>query len=65
LAIRKRIKSLFNPPVYQGWGIKRRYFEGWYFKLVNASETKAYAFIPGIAMEETGESHAFIQLLDG
>ncbi len=51
--------------MYQGWGNTKRYFEGWYFKLVNASETKAYAFIPGIAMEETGESHAFIQLLDG
>lgn len=33
--------------------------------MVNASETKAFAFIPGIAMKETGESHAFIQLLDG
>ncbi len=51
--------------MYQGWGNTRQYFEGWYFKLVNASETKAYAFIPGIAMEESGESHAFIQLLDG
>ncbi len=51
--------------MYQGWGNTRRYFEGWYFKVVNASETEAYAFIPGIAMEESGESHAFIQLLDG
>lgn len=65
MAIRKKIKALFNPPIFQGWGIKRRYFEGWYFKVVNASETKAFAFIPGIAMEESGESHAFIQFLDG
>lgn len=65
MAIRKRIKSLFNPSMYQGWGIKKRYFEGWYFKVVNASETKAFVFIPGIAMDESGKSHAFIQLLDG
>ena len=51
--------------MYQGWGNTRRYFEGWYFKVVNASETRAFAFIPGIAMEESGESHAFVQLLDG
>jgi tocopherol cyclase len=51
--------------MYQGWGIRSRYFEGWYFKVVNASETRAFAFIPGIAMEESGESHAFVQILDG
>ncbi len=65
MAIRKKIRSLFNPSIYQGWGNKKRYFEGWYFKVVNASETRAFAFIPGIAMEESGESHAFVQLLDG
>lgn len=65
MSITTKMKSLFNPPMYQGWGVSRRYFEGWYIKVVNASETRAYAFIPGIAMEETGESHSFIQLLDG
>jgi len=65
MAIRKKIKSLFNPSMYQGWGIKRKYFEGWYFKVVNASETRAFAFIPGIAMDEAGNSHSFVQLLDG
>jgi tocopherol cyclase len=63
--ITTKIKSLCNPPMYQGWGNTRRYFEGWYIKVVNASETKACVFIPGIAMAESGESHAFIQLLDG
>lgn len=51
--------------MYQGWGKKRKYFEGWYFKVVNASGTRAFAFIPGIAMNEEGERHAFIQVLDG
>jgi hypothetical protein len=60
-----KIRSLLNPTMYQGWGNRRKYFEGWYFKVVNKEETKAFAFIPGIAMDEAGERHAFIQLLDG
>lgn len=51
--------------MYHGWGRTRRYFEGWYFKLVDAEETAAYAFIPGISIAENGESHAFIQVMDG
>ncbi len=61
----KRLRALFSPEQFQGWGITRKYFEGWYFKVVNASGTKAFAFIPGIAMDKTGKSHAFIQVLDG
>ncbi|MDZ7634578.1 MAG: hypothetical protein U5L72_09150 [Bacteroidales bacterium] len=65
MPILTKIKSIFDPTMYQGWGNTRRYFEGWYFKIVNASESRAFAFIPGIAMDESGNSHAFIQLLDG
>jgi tocopherol cyclase len=61
----KRINAFFNPEQFQGWGKKRKYFEGWYFKVVNAAETKAFAFIPGIAMDEKGNRHAFVQVLDG
>lgn len=60
-----KIRSLFNPPMYQGWGKSRKYFEGWYFKVVNAGETVAFAFIPGISMNESGDKQAFIQVLDG
>jgi tocopherol cyclase len=60
-----KLRTLFNPERYQGWGNTRKYFEGWYFKIVNASETRAYAFIPGIAMDEAGLSHSFVQVLDG
>lgn len=60
-----RIRSLFHPEQYQGWGKKRKYFEGWYFKVLNREGTKAFAFIPGIAMDIKGEKHAFIQVLDG
>ncbi len=60
-----KIKALFNPEQYHGWGVNKRYFEGWYYKVVNATEDKAFAFIVGIAMEEDGEQQAFIQVLDG
>lgn len=59
------LQALFHPDQYQGWGKTKRYFEGWYFKVVNAGETKAFAFIPGIAMDEQGKKQAFIQVLDG
>jgi len=60
-----KINAFFNPERFQGWGKKKKYFEGWYFKVVNPDETKAFAFIPGIAMDEAGNKNAFIQVLDG
>ena len=60
-----RIKALFNPAQYHGWGRNKRYFEGWYYKVVSKAEDRAFAFIPGIAMNENGEKQAFIQVLDG
>ncbi len=61
----KKLNAFFNPEQFQGWGKKKKYFEGWYFKLISADEKNAYAFIPGIAMDENGNCHAFIQVLDG
>ncbi len=61
----KKIKAFFNPEQYHGWGKTERYFEGWYYKIVNHSEKKIFAFIPGIAMDETGNRQGFIQVLDG
>jgi hypothetical protein len=63
--ITKRIRSLFNPHLYHGWGRSRRFFEGWYFKVVSRSGDRAMAFIPGISMTPEGERHSFIQVLDG
>ncbi len=60
-----KLHAFFNPEQFQGWGKKRKYFEGWYFKIVNADETKALAIIPGIAMDDQGNRQAFIQVLDG
>ncbi len=56
---------LFNPDRFQGRGKKQNYFEGWYFKIVNAPGNAAFAVIPGIAIDKQGNGHAFIQILDG
>lgn len=63
--ILNKIRAIFHPERFQGWIQKRNYFEGWYFKVVNKAETKAFAFIPGIAINDKGEKHFFIQVLDG
>lgn len=61
----RRLNALFHPEQYHGWGRKKRYFEGWYYKLVDANQSQALAIIPGIAMDEKGNRQAFIQVLDG
>ena len=61
----KRWKALWHPNRYHGWGRSKSYFEGWYFKMVNADESLAFALIPGISIDAKGESHAFIQMIDG
>jgi tocopherol cyclase len=60
-----KLRSIWNPDQYQGWGRRRKYFEGWYFKLISPDEKHALAFIPGISMNEVGQKHAFIQVMDG
>ncbi|MEO1515920.1 MAG: tocopherol cyclase family protein [Bacteroidota bacterium] len=63
--ISKRWRALWQPDMYHGWGKTRRYFEGWYVKIVDPSEQHVFAIIPGISMDADGSRHAFIQLLDG
>ncbi len=61
----KKIQALFHPEQYHGWGKTKSYFEGWYYKVVNKKENQAFAFIPGIAMDEKANKQAFIQILNG
>ena len=61
----KKLRALFHSEQYHGWGKTKRYFEGWYYKVVNEKEDRAFAFIPGISMDEAGKQQAFIQVLDG
>ena len=63
--ILNRFYALYHPEQYHGWGNNKQYFEGWYYKVINAAEDRAFAFIPGIAMDANGEKHAFVQIMDG
>ena len=58
-------KAFFNHENYHGWFKHKRFFEGWYFKIVDKSEQNAFAIIPGIAMDNDGNKQSFIQVLDG
>jgi tocopherol cyclase len=62
---RSRLRALWNPDMYHGWGKTRNYFEGWYVKVVDPTEEYALAVIPGISKGKDGHNHSFIQLLDG
>ena len=60
------LRSIWRPALYHGHGKRPPFFEGWYFKLVDAGEQHRYAVIPGVFIgSEPGASHAFVQTLDG
>jgi len=67
------MSSLFyetlHPEIYHGRKTnKRPFFEGWYFKIVDARSETAWAIIPGIYRGKDGNStrdEAFIMTLDG
>ncbi len=54
--------KIWHPEIFQGNLRKKRYFEGWYFKLVDKTETWAVAIIPGVALS-AAHPHSFIQVL--
>ena len=55
-----------HPDWYHGHNKQPPFFEGWYFKLVDASEQHRYAVIPGIFLShDRTKHHAFVQVLDG
>ncbi|MGC9307403.1 MAG: tocopherol cyclase family protein [Thermoplasmatota archaeon] len=61
-----RLRRLWHPERFQGSTSSRHYFEGWYYKLVDAAEHHRLAVIPGISMgENREESHAFVQVFNG
>jgi len=55
-----------NPDLFHGWGKRRDFFEGWYFKLVEPRQEQVFAFIPGLSLaRQVEDSHSFIQVVDG
>jgi hypothetical protein len=60
------LRNIFKPSCYHGQGRNPPFFEGWYFKLVDAEEKHTFAVIPGIFLaEDSANTYAFVQVLDG
>lgn len=59
------IHALWHPEYYHGWKKTKRFFEGWYYKVISENQKHAFAIIPGISMDKNGQKQAFIQVLDG
>jgi hypothetical protein len=57
--------NIFHPEIFQGSISKRKYFEGWYYKLVSSDEHHVVAIIPGIAIFNKKDRHSFIQTFNG
>jgi tocopherol cyclase len=57
------IYTILHPSMYHGHRAKPPFFEGWYYKLVDESESRRFAIIPGVILGK--DAHAFIQILDG
>ena len=59
-------RKTMNPAAFHGHDMAPPFFEGWYYKLVDASEQHRLAIIPGIFLsEDPVKQHAFVQALDG
>jgi len=60
------LKNIWHPEAFHNPGQKRPYFEGWFFKLVDAQQQHVYSFIPGVYLAKNSQkSHAFVMVLDG
>lgn len=57
------LQLTMNPTWYHGFNKKPPFFEGWYYKVIDATAQHRYAFIPGVFLG--GDPHAFVQVLDG
>jgi len=66
MSLSRRIRNLWRPwnfHLHHQLHSGRPFFEGWYFKVVDAGGAQPYAFIPGVFLGK--DAHAFIQVLDG
>jgi len=64
--LQRWIQQVMHPERYHGANKKKRFFEGWYYKLVDAKGKRSLAIIPGVFMgPESKDHHSFIHLLDG
>ena len=61
--MKRFLYETLHPEIYHGIGRNPPFFEGWYFRLINAAEDRRYAIIPGVFLG--ANAHAFIQVLEG
>ena len=60
------LRKLKDTSMFQGNRRRKKYFEGWYFKMVSPDGASILSVIPGISLSQNGEEqHAFIQIIDG
>jgi hypothetical protein len=60
------LRNALKPSCYHGKGKEPPFFEGWYFKLIDASENHTFAVIPGIFFsEDYSRTYSFVQVMDG
>jgi tocopherol cyclase len=58
--------QIWRPASYHGRRMRRDFFEGWYFKFVDAAEDHVFAVIPGVFLgRQAGASYSFVQTIDG
>jgi tocopherol cyclase len=58
------LRRIWDPATYQGGSRRRRYFEGWYLKMVDAAGESPLSLIPGVSFSEDGAARqAFVQLV--
>ncbi len=60
------LRKIWQPEIFQGHIKKKKYYEGWYFKLVDNQEENIISIIPGISLGDSeNPPHSFIQIMDG
>jgi hypothetical protein len=57
----KMFQKINNQVRFKGSLKKRNYFEGWYYKIVNADKNYSITFILGISINKDN-SHTFVQV---
>jgi hypothetical protein len=56
-------QRMMHPEWYHGRQWRPPFFEGWYYKMVDAARQHPLAVIPGVFLSQ--DPHAFVQVLDG
>lgn len=59
------VTKIWHPAYFQHGSARLGYFEGWYFKVVDAQRGHPMAIIPGVSIEPSGRRHSFVQVMSG